>query len=737
MRFWIFALFFLSAAPGLCWAEDKPPQAPVHEVQDDYFGTKISDPYRWMENIKQDPEAQKWLKGQADFTRQKLDSMPGYNKLKARITQLVNSEPATVRVPQILPNGNIFYLKTEANQNTAKLCFRASRSADEVTLVDPDDFQKRDGKPYAINYFVPSWDGSHVVFGISTQGSEEAVIHVTETATAKETGDVIPRCQWSQVSWLPDGKKFLYTQIQEMKPGQPSTEKYSDIKTRLHELGSDPDKDKIYLATGANPTVQFTPQQVAWIQIIRGSDVCIVSVSNFVSNEVAAYTTDVGSLDPNSQWVKLCDFEDQVTGLGYDGSNFYFLTHKDAARFKIEAVTLRDGKVADRHVVIPESEKVIQQLISAKDGIYYTASDGVDCRVYKVGQSGVGAEAALPYQGWASFSDSEDPPRDDLQQPGVLITLTSWTRARAFYQYDAESATTTSLALCPTGPYALTDLVSEEIKVPSYDGTPIPVSVVGQKEFRKDGTHAVWLEGYGSYGITDQPFFWPVTLAFLEQDIWFVTAHLRGGGVYGDAWHRAGMKATKPNTWKDFIACGEFLVKNGYAAKDRLVGSGTSAGGITIGRAVTERPDLFAAAIPNVGVLDLLRFETTPTGPPNIPEFGTVTEKAGFEALLAMSTYANIRPNTAYPAMLFYHGYNDPRVEVWESAKTAARFQALSTSDKPILLDIDYESGHGFGSTREQTIRQMTDMLAFLLWQFGKPEFQPEKSEMPKKQTGS
>jgi len=153
--------------------------------------------------------------------------------------------------------------------------------------------------------------------------------------------------------------------------------------------------------------------------------------------------------------------------------------------------------------------------------------------------------------------------------------------------------------------------------------------------------------------------------------------------------------------------------------------------------AVTERPDLFAAAISLVGLLDLLRFETTPAGPPNIPELGTVTEKVGFEALLAMSTYANIRPNTAYPAMLFYHGYNDPRVEVWESAKTAARFQALSTSDKPILLDIDYESGHGFGSTREQTIRQMTDILAFLLWQFGKPEFQPEKSEILKKQTGS
>jgi prolyl oligopeptidase len=728
MQRWILAFLVLTIGPKLGLAADKPPPAPIRDVEDDYFGTKISDPYRWLENIKQDPEAQKWLKAQADFTRQKLDSMPGYDKLKTRVAELVNSEPATIARPRILPNGNIFYLKTGANQNTAKLCFKASRSADEVVLVDPDDFQKRDGRPHAINYFAPSWDGSHAVFGISAQGSEDADIHVIETATVKETGDIIPRCESSIISWYPDGKRFLYTQLQELKPGQPATDKYANIKTRLHQLGTAPEKDEVYLASGANPTIQFTPQQFAGIEIVRGSDYCVAFVSNFVANEIAVYATDRKTLAPNSQWTKLCDFQDQVTGVGQNGVNFYFLTHKDAPRFKIEAAALHEGKLSDRHVVIPESQKVIQQITSAKDGIYYTASDGVDCRVYKIeGESG--NEISLPYQGWASFFGLEDQSFGDLERPGVLVILTSWTRAQAFYQYDPETKTTAAIPLRPPGPYDNpADLMSEEIKVSSHDGTQIPVSILGKKDFRKDGTHAVWLQGYGSYGVIDEPVFSPILLAPLEHGIWRVTAHVRGGGVYGDAWHRAGMKTTKPNTWKDLIACGDFMIKQGYAAKNKLAGLGGSAGGITIGRAVTERPDLFTAAIPVVGALDSLRAETTANGPPNIPEFGSVKDKEGFEALLAMSTYANIKPGTAYPAMLFYHGYNDPRVDVWMSAKTAARFQAATISDKPILLDIDYQSGHGIGNTRDQAIRRTSDILAFMLWQFGDPDFQPTTS---------
>jgi prolyl oligopeptidase len=731
MKLWMLAIC-------ICWfaatidshGQDGPPKAPVHEAEDEYFGTKIKDPYRWMENIKQDPEAQQWLKAQADFTRQTLDSMPGYSKLKARVAELVNSEPATISRPRLLANGNLFYLKTAAGENTAKLCFRKAASADEVLLVDPDKFEKQDGKPHAINFYGASWDGAYVAFGISAQGSEDAFIHVVEVETGKETGDVIPRCEGSVVSWLPDNRHFLYTQVQELKPGQPANEKYFDIKTRLHELGANPEKDEVYLASGANPGIQFTPQQANAILTVPGSALCFAVVSNFVQNELALYATALSELRPNAKWIQLCNFDDQVTGLSIFGDDLYFLTHKNAPKFKIIERTFGGGKLGAPKEVIPESDKVIQEITSAKDGVYYTASDGVDCRLYKIKANGpkTAIEIRLPYQGWASFYGLEDQSMGDLQMPGVLVGLSSWTIAEEYYRYDPGEGTTRALDLRSLGPYDHpSNLVSEELKVKSFDGTLVPLSVLGLNTFKKDGRRPILLQGYGAYGIVDEPAYSPLMLAALEHGIWRAVAHVRGGGVYGDAWHRAGMKATKPNTWKDFIACGEYLIDNGYAAKDKLAGMAGSAGGILIGRAITERPDLFSVACPIVGALDMLRIEGTANGPPNIPEFGTVKNKAEFSALREMSTYEHISPDTAYPALMFYHGYNDPRVDVWMSAKTAARFQADTTSGKPVLLDIDYASGHGIGNTRAQQVRRSTDVLAFMLWQFGDPEFQPAK----------
>ena len=729
-------LLFLAGclvAVNSTFGEDGPPKAPVHEVEDDYWGTKIIDPYRWMENVGQDAEAQNWLKAQSKFTRTTLDALPGYEKLKAGISELVNSEPATITRPHMLANGNLFYLKTLAGQNTAKLYFRKTASSDEMLLVDPDVFGKEDRKPRAINFYEPSWDGSHVAFGISTQGSEDASIRVVETISGEESNEVIPRCEGSVVSWLPDGRHFVYTQLQKLQKGQSESEKYLDSKTRFHELGSDPEKDEVYLASGANPTIQFSPQQAAAILLVPGCDFCFATVNNFVANEQKLYVAPLNDLGPNAKWIPLCDLDDQITGFGLTGSDFYFLTHKDAPKFKILVRTFSNGTLGPAEEIVPASDRVIQEMISAKDGVYYTASDGVDCSLYKIGETEPHAsiEIPLPYKGWPGFYGTEEQVIGNLQKPGVLFNLTSWTRAASYYKYDPERETMTGLDLQPEGPYDHpADLISEELKVKSHDGTLVPLSVRGLKTFKKDGTHPLWLQGYGSYGIVDEPFFSPSMLAAFEHGMWQAVAHVRGGGAEGDAWHRAGMMATKPNTWKDFIACGDYLVQNGFSAKDKLAGLGGSAGGILIGRAITERPDLFAVACPVVGSLDTLRAELTPNGPPNIPEFGTVKIKAEFEALREMSTYEHIRPGTKYPALLFYHGYNDPRVPVWMSAKAAARFQADTSSGKPVLLDIDYQSGHGIGNTRAQQIRRLADLLAFMLWQVGDPDFQPVKAKL-------
>jgi prolyl oligopeptidase len=256
----------------------------------------------------------------------------------------------------------------------------------------------------------------------------------------------------------------------------------------------------------------------------------------------------------------------------------------------------------------------------------------------------------------------------------------------------------------------------------------IPVSLTYRKATSLNSYNPTIIRAYGAYGIVQSPTFNPSTLAWLERGGILATCHVRGGGEFGDEWHRAGQKLNKPNTWRDLIACSEYLIERGFTRRERLGIQGGSAGGITVGRALTERPDLFAAAVPSVGVLDALRMEFTPNGPPNIPEFGSVTTMDGFRGLLAMSAKHQVRDNVKYPAVMLMHGVNDPRVEVWQSAKMAARLQAATAAvpnANPVLLRLDYDAGHGVGTTRNQRNAELADVYAFMLWQFREPGFQP------------
>ena len=264
------------------------------------------------------------------------------------------------------------------------------------------------------------------------------------------------------------------------------------------------------------------------------------------------------------------------------------------------------------------------------------------------------------------------------------------------------------------------------VKVEREDAIAVPLSIIHRKGLKLDGNNPTLLSGYGAYGIRIEPRFTPQWLAWIERGGVMALAHVRGGGEYGDAWHRAGQKLTKPNTWRDFIACAEWLIANGYTDRAHLAGTGGSAGGILIGRAITERPDLFAAAVSNVGMHDTLRAETTANGPPNIPEFGTTRDEEGFRGLYEMSPYHHVQEGTRYPAVLLTTGINDPRVDSWEPGKMAARLQAATSSGKPVLLRVDYAGGHGIGATRNQVSDELVDRFAFLFWQLGVPDFQPK-----------
>jgi prolyl oligopeptidase len=296
--------------------------------------------------------------------------------------------------------------------------------------------------------------------------------------------------------------------------------------------------------------------------------------------------------------------------------------------------------------------------------------------------------------------------------------------ARFFLHYDPKMDAMTDIKVLPPSPVDFSAIESEEVKAKAADGTLVPLSIIHKRGLKLDGSHPTLLHGYGSYGITFDPSFDPSSLAWLEHDAVIAVAHVRGGGEYGEDWHNGGRKATKENTINDFIACAQYLIDHKYTSPKHLAGEGTSAGGITIGGAITGRPDLFAAALDNVGMSDDLRAELQVNGPANIPEFGTVKNEDDFHHLLAISGYHRIKDHTPYPAVLLTTGINDPRVDPWQMDKMTARLQAATSSGKPVLLRVDYDAGHGgIGATRSQHTALLTDQYSFLLWQLGDPGF--------------
>jgi prolyl oligopeptidase len=306
--------------------------------------------------------------------------------------------------------------------------------------------------------------------------------------------------------------------------------------------------------------------------------------------------------------------------------------------------------------------------------------------------------------------------------------MSSWARALRISAYDPQTRRIDDTKLQPLGPNDdPADITSEEVKVKSWDGVMVPLSIVYKRGLKMDGSNPALMRGYGAYGITLDPSFNPMFLAWLERGGVYAVAHPRGGGDYGDDWHLWGQKLTKPNTWRDFIACAEYLISHQFTSAAKLAGEGTSAGGITIGRSFAERPDLFAAALDRVGVSNALRAEFSPNGPPNIPEFGSVKTQWGFEDLYAMDAYVHVRNGVRYPAVLLTTGYNDPRVPSWQAGKMAARLQAATASGKPVLLRVEYAAGHGMGSTKTQIEDEFADEWSFLLWQFGVPGYQPAR----------
>ena len=693
-----------------------PPETPVREVRETFFGTEISDPYRWLEDLKS-PEVSSWMRAQNDYTRAVLEQIPNRDKLRKRIAELDDSG---VRVNGLQSfGGRLFYLKQATGEDNRRLYVRDGSGGAERLLLDPQT-RTANGVHFSIDYFQASPDGKLVAVGISPGGSENSVLHVLDASDGKEAGPSIDRAQFGAVFWLPDNHSFFYNRLRKPAPEDARTSYYLNSKDYLHHVADDPEKDVAIFGNGLSPAMSMTESDFPFVSVPPGSKYAFGVIAHGVQNENTIYVTSLDSLhDASASWRKIADVGDEVTGFDIHGDHVYLLSHHEASRFKVLGVDLPKDEVAHARVLMPASDAVVTGIQAAGDALYVQKLDG-----------GLGKLWRLPYEG-STPTEIRLPFESAIQEifvnptePGIFVRLASWTKSSMFFHYDPKTNSIVDTKIIPVSPVDFSGIESEEVKVKAADGTMVPLSIVHQRGLKMDGSHPTLLHGYGAYGITLDPGFDPSSLAWLERGGVMAVAHVRGGGEYGEDWHNGGRKGTKENTIRDFLVCAQYLIDHKYTSPQHLAGEGTSAGGLTIGGAITERPDLFGAALDNVGDSDALRSELQVSGPANIPEFGTVKNAGDFKNMLAISPFHRVKDHTAYPAVLLTTGVNDPRVDPWQVTKMTARLQAATSSGKPVLLRVDYDAGHGgIGATKSQHTALLTDQYSFLLSQLGDAEF--------------
>jgi prolyl oligopeptidase len=611
----------------------------------------------------------------------------------------------------------IYYLKRPKGERQFKLAMRVGPRGAERILVDPEVEAQRTGVPHAVNYYRPSWDGKYVAYGLSGGGSEDASLHILDVAAGNDTGAVFPRVHETDVTWTPDSRAVAFNQLKEATPGEPESEAYMDSRVLLHTVGDAPEQAVAVFGPTVTRNLGLARLDVGSLLFTPGSPWVIARTTDTTLPEGFLFlgrVADLGKL--GMAWTRISGYEDKITAIALRGDDLFFMTHMNAPRKRVMRLDLRKPtlKLAMEAAATP-ADGVLEEFALTRDALVVAVRRGTEVvlRRYASGKP-QGMDVAMPSAGAAHLSDEPAHAYAD-----VMYTLRGWTRLPMTYVLRGGMSVESELRELPVLS-GLPEVEVRNVEVTSHDGARVPLTLLYRKGLRLDGNNPTLLYAYGSYGMSETAGFSAARMAWIEQGGVLAIANVRGSGVKGDPWYRAGQKATKPNTWKDGIACAQYLIANGYATPKTLAVMGTSAGGIFVGRSVTSAPQLFAAAVFDVGVMDAVRAEESANGATNISEFGSYKDPQEFKALLEMSTYHHIQDGVAYPGVLIVQGMNDPRVDAWHAGKAAARLQVATSSKKPILLRLDMQAGHGMGSTATQRNAMSADIYSFLLWQMGK-----------------
>jgi len=681
---------------------DRPqvPPTPRRPVVDTYHGVEVVDDYRWLED-RADPEVRAWSDAQNRVARAHLDALPSHPILRERVGELLGT---SVRYAPIgWRDGRLFAYKLQPplQQMLLVAIGDVDDLSTEQVVVDPNALDPTGGT--AMDWCVPSLDGALVAVSLSLGGSEDGTLHVFDVASAREVGERIPRVQYGtaagSVAWLEGSRSLLYTRYPHEGERDAADLNFYQQVWR-HELGTPIDAD-VYEVGREFP-------RIAEVELESSEDGrrVFARVANGDGGDAETWLRD-----PDGRWRQLSRLEDQVAGGGFGPDALWLRSLADAPNGKLLRLAF-DGDLASATTVIPETSGSIATWTVTRNRIYVVRREGGPSRLeaYETAGRPVGTASGPAVSAIRSLVR--------LDGDEVLFSRVSYTAPEAFFRWTSSGdPRPTAMRVMSTADFSGVEVVRETAV--SKDGTKVPISVLRPRRLVLDGSNPTLIYGYGGYGVSLDPAFDPVLLAWLEQGAVYAFAHVRGGGEFGDAWHRAGNLTRKQTVFDDFIACAERMIELGYTTPGRLAIMGASNGGLLMGAVLTQRPDLFRAVAANVGVLDALRVENDDNGVFNTTEFGTVTDPDQFRALLAYSPTANVRDGAAYPAVLLSTGANDPRVDPYHSRKMAARLQAATSSGLPVLLRTTDKAGHGMGSALDETIALRSDQYAFLLDQLG------------------